>query len=183
MADGGYLAPLSQESSRKKIWVETRKRLERFLPTLFAELFPEAPKPSQGSSDVISGQSPNVATKDADSTEDDREEIQTGSPTILKEDTHPSSPSDVDWVPTLSYGPFIFFFYGWENGKRKSPKNDCKMAFFLLLLLLRAADTTVLCSRGSQLDIRSWTLCIIRQLEMLPCVPAILYAPLKLFLG
>lgn len=106
MADGGYLAPLSQDPSREKIWVETRKRLERFLPTLFAELFPEVLKPSQGSSDVISG---HVATKHADSTEDDREEIQTGGPTILKEDTHPSSPRDVDWVPIQTYGPFIFF--------------------------------------------------------------------------
>lgn len=41
MADGGYLAPPSEDPSKEKIWVETRKRLERFLPDLFAEIFPD----------------------------------------------------------------------------------------------------------------------------------------------
>lgn len=48
MADGGYLAPPSEDPSKEKIWVETRKRLERFLPDLFAEIFPdklEEPQP------------------------------------------------------------------------------------------------------------------------------------------
>jgi brefeldin A-resistance guanine nucleotide exchange factor 1 len=40
MADGGYLAPPSEDPSKEKIWVETRKRLERFLPDLFTEIFP-----------------------------------------------------------------------------------------------------------------------------------------------
>jgi brefeldin A-resistance guanine nucleotide exchange factor 1 len=96
MADGGYLAPSSQDPSKEKIWVETRKRLERFLPTLFAELFPEVLKPLQGSSDVVSGQPPTDATKDVDPTEEDHEEIPSGSPTILKEDIQPTSPCDVD---------------------------------------------------------------------------------------
>jgi len=44
MADGGYLAPPSQDPSKEKIWVETRKRLDRFVPDLFTEIFPETSK-------------------------------------------------------------------------------------------------------------------------------------------
>ncbi|PYH44546.1 Sec7 domain-containing protein [Aspergillus saccharolyticus JOP 1030-1] len=40
MADGGYLVPPSQDSTREKIWIETKKRLDRFLPDLFQEIFP-----------------------------------------------------------------------------------------------------------------------------------------------
>ena len=42
MADGGLLVLPSQDSSKEKIWVETRKRLDRFLPDLFLEIFPDA---------------------------------------------------------------------------------------------------------------------------------------------
>lgn len=44
MADGGYLAPPSQDPSKETIWTETQKRLDRFLPQLFAEIFPPAPE-------------------------------------------------------------------------------------------------------------------------------------------
>ncbi|CAG8270358.1 unnamed protein product [Penicillium olsonii] len=47
MADGGYLIPPSQDPSKEEIWVETRKRLGRFLPDLFAEVFPDPPKDSE----------------------------------------------------------------------------------------------------------------------------------------
>lgn len=40
MADGGYLVPPSQDATREKIWTETKKRLDRFLPDLFQEIFP-----------------------------------------------------------------------------------------------------------------------------------------------
>ncbi|KAL1955210.1 hypothetical protein VTO42DRAFT_8922 [Malbranchea cinnamomea] len=40
MADGGYLAPPNQDPSKEKIWVETQRRLDRFLPELFSEIFP-----------------------------------------------------------------------------------------------------------------------------------------------
>lgn len=40
MADGGYLVQPSQDPSKEKIWVETQKRLDRFLPHLFGEIFP-----------------------------------------------------------------------------------------------------------------------------------------------
>lgn len=42
MADGGYLVPPSQDPSKEEMWVETRKRLSRFLPDLFVEIFPDA---------------------------------------------------------------------------------------------------------------------------------------------
>lgn len=38
MADGGYIAPPTEDPSKEKIWVETQKRLDRFLPNLFAEI-------------------------------------------------------------------------------------------------------------------------------------------------
>lgn len=44
MADGGYLAPPTKDPSKEKIWVETQKRLDRFLPNLFKEIFPPAPE-------------------------------------------------------------------------------------------------------------------------------------------
>lgn len=44
MADGGYLVPPSQDPSKEEMWMETRKRLERFLPGLFTEIFPDADK-------------------------------------------------------------------------------------------------------------------------------------------
>jgi brefeldin A-resistance guanine nucleotide exchange factor 1 len=43
MADGGYLVSPSQDPSKEEIWVETRKRLGRFLPDLFSEIFPDVP--------------------------------------------------------------------------------------------------------------------------------------------
>lgn len=42
MSDGGYLAPPAKDPSREKIWTETRKRLDRFLPNLFTEIFSES---------------------------------------------------------------------------------------------------------------------------------------------
>ena len=44
MANGGYLVPPTQDPSKEQIWTETRKRLERFLPDLFQEIFPDASK-------------------------------------------------------------------------------------------------------------------------------------------
>ncbi|EAW13056.1 Sec7 domain-containing protein [Aspergillus clavatus NRRL 1] len=41
MADGGYLVPPSQDPSKEHIWLETKKRLDRFLPDLFKDIFPE----------------------------------------------------------------------------------------------------------------------------------------------
>ena len=41
MAGAGYLTPPSESSDDGKVWTETRKRLDRFLPDLFSEVFPE----------------------------------------------------------------------------------------------------------------------------------------------
>lgn len=49
MANGGYLVPPSEEPKGSQIWEETWKRVDRFLPNLFTEIFPEPkqPPPSQ----------------------------------------------------------------------------------------------------------------------------------------
>ncbi|KAK6438732.1 GDP/GTP exchange factor for ARF [Oleoguttula sp. CCFEE 5521] len=46
MSNGGHIVPPSeaQNEQQKLLWVETSTRLERFLPGLMAELFPEAEK-------------------------------------------------------------------------------------------------------------------------------------------
>ena len=38
MASSGYLVPASQEPSQQRLWTETWKRLDRFLPDLRKEL-------------------------------------------------------------------------------------------------------------------------------------------------
>ncbi|KAK2792707.1 GDP/GTP exchange factor for ARF [Onygenales sp. PD_12] len=47
MADGGYLASPTEDPSKEKLWVETQKRLDRFLPHLFSEIFPPKPVEQQ----------------------------------------------------------------------------------------------------------------------------------------
>ncbi|EON60989.1 hypothetical protein W97_00199 [Coniosporium apollinis CBS 100218] len=49
MSSGGYLVPPDQDPEQAELWNETWKRLNRFLPNLFEELFPEeAKKPPPG---------------------------------------------------------------------------------------------------------------------------------------
>lgn len=44
MANGGYLvAPPNNDPGKERIWTETQKRLDRFLPNLFREIFPTTP--------------------------------------------------------------------------------------------------------------------------------------------
>ncbi len=53
MSNGGYLVPPSSSSSspespkQESLWNETWKRINRFQPSLFAELFPEEAKKPQ----------------------------------------------------------------------------------------------------------------------------------------
>ncbi|KAJ5893530.1 hypothetical protein N7495_005221 [Penicillium taxi] len=63
MADGGYLVPPSQDPSKEEMWLETRKRLGRFLPDLFTEVFPdpvEEPEKSQPASAIASPALPST---------------------------------------------------------------------------------------------------------------------------
>ena len=61
MANGGYLVPPSQDPNREENWTETQKRLERFLPDLFKEIFPDAlnEKPQQQPSAAVSSPKPS----------------------------------------------------------------------------------------------------------------------------
>ena len=45
MADGGFIQPPSNGSPPTELWVETCKRVDRFLPDLIAELFPRVNTP------------------------------------------------------------------------------------------------------------------------------------------
>lgn len=45
MVDGGYLIPPSENAKNSEIWEETWKRVDRFLPNLYTEIFPEAHPP------------------------------------------------------------------------------------------------------------------------------------------
>ncbi|QMW45171.1 hypothetical protein G4B11_008591 [Aspergillus flavus] len=72
MADGGYLVPPSQDADKEQIWTETRKRLERFLPDLFKEIFPEMP-PAQ-STLTPTAPSPDLPKDDTPADEQPKED-------------------------------------------------------------------------------------------------------------
>ncbi|KAJ5152360.1 hypothetical protein N7492_010655 [Penicillium capsulatum] len=65
MADGGYLVAPSQDPSKEEMWLETRKRLGRFLPDLFAEIFPDATKEPEKSQPGSTIPSPVQPSSDA----------------------------------------------------------------------------------------------------------------------
>ena len=41
MANGGILVPPSQNPEHAELWDETWKKLDKFLPGMFSEIFPE----------------------------------------------------------------------------------------------------------------------------------------------
>lgn len=45
MSSSGYLVPPSKDPSQESLWVETWKRIDRFLPDLRNELALEEPEP------------------------------------------------------------------------------------------------------------------------------------------
>jgi brefeldin A-resistance guanine nucleotide exchange factor 1 len=45
MVDGGYLTPPSENAESSEIWDETWKRVDRFLPDLYTQIFPEKTPP------------------------------------------------------------------------------------------------------------------------------------------
>lgn len=44
LSSGGYLVPPDEKPEKEELWNETWKRINRFLPNFFAELFPEEAK-------------------------------------------------------------------------------------------------------------------------------------------
>lgn len=46
MADGGFIQPPSDGSRPTELWDETCKRVDRFLPDLISEIFPQVNTPS-----------------------------------------------------------------------------------------------------------------------------------------
>ncbi|KAI4671292.1 uncharacterized protein J4E88_009326 [Alternaria novae-zelandiae] len=94
LSNGGYLAPPDENPKREELWHETWKRINRFQPNLFAELFPEEagkparPRPSKDeraakAEPVIDGREMDVAERKkggsssgetADGSEDGEEE-------------------------------------------------------------------------------------------------------------
>jgi golgi-specific brefeldin A-resistance guanine nucleotide exchange factor 1 len=89
MADSGHLTPPPfKDSDEEKIWTETKKRLDRFLPNLFNELFPVSEPPSTVS-DKPDEESSEQATSNGNELSEKelpKEEEQSASP----------SPADVD---------------------------------------------------------------------------------------
>lgn len=41
LSNGGYLVPPDEDPAKEQLWIETWKRINRFQPNLFAELFPD----------------------------------------------------------------------------------------------------------------------------------------------
>jgi brefeldin A-resistance guanine nucleotide exchange factor 1 len=65
LSNGGYLAPPDESPDREQLWNETWKRINRFQPNLFTELFPEeAGKPAKPRQ-----------SKDARASKDERREM------------------------------------------------------------------------------------------------------------
>jgi brefeldin A-resistance guanine nucleotide exchange factor 1 len=44
MSNGGFLVPPDKNPQNEKLWTETWKRLDRFLPKLMVEIFPDEAK-------------------------------------------------------------------------------------------------------------------------------------------
>ena len=47
MTDGGFLQPPFKDQQPTELWIETCKRVDRFLPNLIAEIFPQASAPTE----------------------------------------------------------------------------------------------------------------------------------------
>lgn len=65
MADVGYLVPPSQDPTKQEMWTETRKRLGRFLPDLFVEIFPDTGKEAENLSSASAVASPAQQSTDS----------------------------------------------------------------------------------------------------------------------
>ena len=47
MADGGFIEPPSKDRPLTELWDQTCKRVDRFLPNLMAEIFPQVNAPEE----------------------------------------------------------------------------------------------------------------------------------------
>lgn len=52
MQSGGYLAPPEEKPDQAELWNETWKRLDRFLPNLHKELYPDE-QPVQKANEIV----------------------------------------------------------------------------------------------------------------------------------
>ena len=88
MADSDHLIrPPTSDPNKQKIWTETKKRLDRFLPNLFSELFPV----SESQKDV-----PTTSAQDSGDTTE-KSTLPDESNEKQQEQSSPSpSPADVD---------------------------------------------------------------------------------------
>lgn len=72
LSSGGYLAPPDENPEREELWHETWKRINRFQPNFFAELFPEEagkparPRPSKDERAAAKSPVPPAAGRDVD---------------------------------------------------------------------------------------------------------------------
>jgi golgi-specific brefeldin A-resistance guanine nucleotide exchange factor 1 len=76
MQSGGYLAPPTEKPEQAELWNETWKRLNRFLPNLYKELYPDEPV-------SLPTRSASVKGKGKDK-EDDKKEGGSGSGEIVE---------------------------------------------------------------------------------------------------
>ena len=53
MADGGFIKPPVNGQPRTELWDETCKRVDRFLPNLIGEIFPEVGKEAEKEKEVV----------------------------------------------------------------------------------------------------------------------------------
>ena len=58
MADGGFIQPPSKDQPPTELWTETCKRIDRFLPNLIAEIFPQVNAPEPETQPSLPEQSP-----------------------------------------------------------------------------------------------------------------------------
>lgn len=81
MADSGHLTPPpTSDTNKTKMWTETRKRLDRFLPHLFNEIFPDSEslakdstKSNEKDDDGSAEKPPPPSTKGGEYTEETQE--------------------------------------------------------------------------------------------------------------
>lgn len=64
MADGGFIKPPVNGQPRTELWDETCKRVDRFLPNLIGEIFPEIGKEAEKEKEVVANEKETAAGKD-----------------------------------------------------------------------------------------------------------------------